>query len=165
MNRLYATLGIFVFIGLAWWQYSSAITDRDMYKKQSEDKTVQIDNVLAVLEKKELDLKEANQRTKVHLDEKLKIESEAEANRKCIADRTCGFELRWQKQICANSMPSTSSSRPPVNDTSQTSGQTFEEWYIEVETAAALNEALIENLQKDVLIRSDPKSCEPKNLK
>lgn len=165
MSKLYATGAILVLILIAWYNYSNAITDRDFYKKESETKDAQIANVVDLLAKKEKEILEANQRTKTHIAEKVKIENEAEANRKCIADRTCGFELRWTHQICANSMPNSSTSRPRADETSSSSGQTFEEWYIEVEEAAAIAELQIAKLQQDLTIRSNPNYCKPKQTK
>ncbi len=165
MSKLYVAGALLALTLIAWYNYSNAITDRALYKALSEERQVQLDHVLDAVEKKEKEILAANERTKTLIAEKVKIENEAEANRKCIADRTCGFELRWTHQICANSMPNSSTSRPRADETSSSNGQTFEEWYIEVEEAAAIAELQIAKLQQDLTIRSNPNYCKPKQTK
>jgi len=158
MNKLYATLGIFIFIGLAWWQYSSAITDRDMYKAESIKYQAELKVSEDLVKAKELLLTDANKRATKYLEDKKVIENEAKANNECIAAGTCGVIVRYKQAICSN-LPSSVGSRPGVNDTSGTNSADFARWYVTLEEALKKNELKIVKLQADVKIRSNPKYC------
>lgn len=158
MSKLYATLGIFVMIGLAWWQYSSAITERDKYKAESIQYKAELKVSKDLVEAKELLLVEANQRAAKYLVDKQGIENEAKANRDCIASNTCGVVVRYKQAICS-SMSSASSSGSGVNDTTGTSAEDFARWYVSLEEAIKKNDLKIVALQKDLQVRSNPKYC------
>lgn len=158
MSRLYATLGIFVFIGLAWWQYSSAITDRNKYKGESAKYQAELIAQQTLIKEKEILLAEANSRATKYLEDKKVIEDEAKANNECIAAGTCGVVVRYKQTICA-SMPSAASTKSGINDTSRTNSADFARWYVTLEEALKKNELKIANLQKDLLIRSNPNYC------
>ncbi len=158
MSRLYATLGIFVFIGLAWWQYSSAITERDKYKSESAKYQVELKAKTDLVIAKEKLLSEANARAIKNLADKKVIEDEAKANNECIAAGTCGVVVRYKQAICA-SMPNSTDTGPGANDTSGTNSADFARWYVTLEEALKKNELKIAKLQQDILIRSNPNYC------
>lgn len=161
MSKLYATLGIFIFISLAWWQYSSALTERDKYKAESKQYKAEALAQENLVKDKEKLIADANARAAQYLIEKKAIENEAKANNECIAAGTCGVVVRWKQAICS-SVSSTTSTGPGVNDTSGTNSADFARWYVTLEEALKKNEVKIAKLQQDVLIRSNPKYCEPK---
>lgn len=158
MSKLYVSLAFLVLLGLAWWRYTWLETDRDKYKAKAETAEAQLIVNNELLVAKEKLLTEANERSTKYLADKKVIEDEAKANRECIANRTCGIELRWKTAICTG-LSSTTEAGPGINDFTRAGLRDFEEWYINLETAISKNRLKIIALQKDVLIRSNPNYC------
>jgi hypothetical protein len=158
MNRLYATIGLLVIIGLAWWQYSSAITDIAFYKAENRkhlaELQVQKDLVLA----KEFLLLEADKRASVYLADKKVIEDEAKSNSNCIADGTCGVVVHYKQAICAD-VSNTSSTKSRTDDSTGANSEDFARWYVTLEEALKKNELKIIKLQEDIVARSNKDYC------
>lgn len=158
MSKLYISIAFLCLLGLAWWRYTWVETDRDQYKAKAEKAEEQLIVNNELLVAKEKLLTEANERSTKYLADKKVIEDEAKANSECIANRTCGIELRWKTAICTG-VSSTTESRPGTDESTRTGLRDFEEWYVNLETAIKKNRLKIANLQKDLLIRSDANYC------
>lgn len=158
MSRLYATLALFAFVSLAWWQYSSAITDREKYRAELAEYKAELEVANKLIAEKELLLVEANQRATRYLADKREVENEAKANRDCIANNTCGVSVRYKEAICA-SLSNSVTTKPGTNDSTGTGVGDFARWYVSLEEAIKKNNLKIIALQEDLAIRADPNAC------
>lgn len=158
MSRLYATLALLAMIGLAWWQYSSAITDRDKYKADSIRLEAELQVEKDIVKAKELAITEANKRAVRYSEEKKVIENEAKSNRECIAAGTCGVVLRFKSAVCTE-LHNTTTSRSGTNESSGTDPKDFARWYDTLEEAIKKNELKIVKLQEELSLRSKPNYC------
>lgn len=110
--------------------------------------------------KQAANLDEANQRAQKNATEKQSILDETKKLRDCVANKSCGYVLRFQPiQVPATSSGDTGKAEPGINDTSCRFGSDFDAWVVELVESIRLNKQKIESLQADVLVRSNKNYC------
>lgn len=140
--------------------YSSKNKELQLVKQNISTLEINNFNLTKTLEDERVRVKEADERAKNYLAAKEVIENEAKANRDCIANRTCGIELRWKKAICSDSrMPPPTSGESGTDESTFTNQRNFESWVVDLQESIDDNLIQIKGLQEELVVRSDINYC------
>lgn len=134
---------------------------RDKYKASSELHEAEAKSANAIIYTERKAAADANERAKQTQIEKKVIEDEAQANKNCIANKSCGVRFVFKSAVC-NTVPTPAASGSNIDGGSSQDVGDFAQWYIALEAAIKENLLQIKKLQEDLKVRSDPAYCQPK---
>lgn len=156
MSYLYAGILVsFIALGLFAYTESNRVDSLKESNQKLKDQ-LEINEDLRKKEKK--NATEANDRVKQILIEKQVIEDEAQANRDCIANKSCGVKFLYKQAVCEPVHNSTTSDAG-ANERASQDLRDFTSWYVDLEAAIKEDHSMITNLQKDIEARSNPDYC------
>jgi hypothetical protein len=159
MKYLYAVaLALLLCLGL----YAYIESERaDSLKADNKVLMSKVEASEAARKKEQQDAIDANNRAKQTQIEKQVISDEAQKNRDCIANGTCGVRVVFKSAICAG-VHETTVGGSSVDGAASQELRDFAQWYVDLEAAIKDNLLQIKKLQEDVAIRSNPNYCQAK---
>ena len=158
MSYLYAGILVLI-IGLGLFSYSESVRI-DTLKTANKELVSKVEASESARKKEQQDAIDANNRAKQTQIEKQVIEDEAQKNRICIANGTCGVRIMFKPAICAD-VHETTTSGSSNNGAAGQDLRDFAEWDNNLEAAIKDNLLQISKLQEDVKVRSNPNYCQP----
>lgn len=164
MDKLIAPFILVVIVGLCVWRYNYVLNDRDAEKLRADNATVDYVNAKSKLLTEQQNAANAESRAKNRLTEQEAIAYELREKNKCIDAGTCGVRVRWRQAICSGgSLHSAQSSPSGSDDIQVTERGDFERWVSSLAASVKRDAKVIEGLQAELEIKSDPGFCKSKN--
>jgi len=161
--NLYAILGFVAIIGLGWWRYEYVVADRDAEKLRADNATADYINAKDKLDTERQNAVDANKRAQDRQTEKEAIQNELAEKIKCIDAGTCGVRVRWREAICAGEpVRGANTSTSGSNDLQTQDQRDFGRWVASIEASVEQDAKVIEGLQMELAVRSDPDACKVK---
>lgn len=149
---------------LLWiaYQVYNAFDEREEFKSLSEKQAREITQASDLRTKERAQLVEAQARESQTLTEKKAIEYEAQANRDCIAAGNCGVRWKIKYQTCP-SLPNSATGQLGADELQERNRKDSELWIANLRESVRKDNLHIVSLQEDIVVRSDPKYCDPSN--
>ena len=162
MLKIYLALGAFLLLVvggfLARINYLEAKNEKQEQKIQWQAAALENEKLLNA--KQAAIILDAEKRANQDKAEKEAIINESNKMRNCIADKSCGFVVRFKPvQVPVIAGSDAAASRSGIDGTTCRFGSDFNAWANDLLESIRLNKQKIKALQADVLARSDKNYC------
>ena len=158
MSYFYAFILVLI-IGLGLFSYSESVRI-DTLKTANKELVSKVEASESARKKEQQDAIDANNRAKQTQIEKQVIEDEAQKNRDCIANSTCGVKFVYQHAACSP-VHNAGAGGSSVDGAAGQDLRDFASWVNNLEAAIKDNLLQISKLQEDVKVRSNTNYCQP----
>lgn len=152
MIRVYAGLVLIAVVALLGWHYSSLIDDNRRLTQEAERSQ-------SIIAKERQSAQEAANRALALSIEESRNEEEYNRRTKCIADKSCGYVLRYK---ACPAVPSSSADQSQSAEAAAESERQFQRWANHHQYVIEQWESRVKALESELNARSAPDYCEPK---
>ena len=160
MNRLYASAALLAIVVGLWLYHSGVVKERDAARLELAIKTQALEAKDELIKKQNTALVEANVRANKHLEANKVITDEKAKLDKCIADKSCGFIVRYKPtKVPAPADVHTEPGKPRIDDEAWQYGEDFQRGISALWESIQRDAQQIESLQAELTARSQPDYC------
>lgn len=160
MNRLYAAAALIAIVVGLWLYHSGVVKERDAARLELGIKTQALEARNELIKKQNTALVEANVRASQHLEANKVITDEKAKLDKCIADKSCGFSVRYKPaKVPTPTDLHTEPGKSPAYDQTCQYGEAFQRGVSALWESIQRDAKQIEGLQAELMARSQPDYC------
>jgi len=156
---LYAAL-LAAIAGGGFW-FNGKLNDNKRLESENIQLIIELQNQKDIVTIERKNAAEANAREKETVTAKKVIEDAYNDKLKCIANSTCGVQIRWKAAICSG-VSGANASESGLDDRTRSDLADLSRWDANVERSINKNYQLIKDLQREYAIKSDPNYCKSK---